>query len=414
VALAALVVVPALAAASCNKKSEDAKPAAGSGSAAAPAAAAQAKTTIKIGMVASFSGPFADVGKQLLGGVKTYMKQHGDTVAGKKIELLTRDTTGPVPEVAKRLAQELVVQDKVDFLTGFGLTPEALAAAQVATEGKTPMVIMNAATSIITTKSPYIVRFSLTLPQVCAPLGDWAAKNGIKKVVTMVADYGPGHDAEAAFTKAFTAGGGQVIDAIRTPVQNPDFSSFIQRVKDKQPDAVFVFVPAGQQSIAAMKAYDERGLGKAGIKLIATGDVLDDHGLATIGDPALGAISSYHYSVAHDSPENKAFLEAYRDANGAEAGLPNFMSVAAYDSMAAIYDVITKLDGKIDADKAMDILKHEAFTSPRGPIAIDPETRDIVQTVYLRRVDRVNGELRSVELQPLVEHMKDPGKEPGK
>jgi branched-chain amino acid transport system substrate-binding protein len=230
----------------------------------------------------------------------------------------------------------------------------------------------------------------------------------------MVSDYGPGHDAEAAFTKAFTAGGGQVIDAIRTPVQNPDFSSFIQRVKDKQPDAVFVFVPAGQQSIAAMKAYDERGLGKAGIKLIATGDVLDDHGLATIGDPALGAISSYHYSVAHDSPENKAFLEAYRDANGAEAGLPNFMSVAAYDSMAAIYDVITKLDGKIDADKAMDILKHEAFTSPRGPIAIDPETRDIVQTVYLRRVDRVNGELRSVELQPLVEHMKDPGKEPGK
>jgi branched-chain amino acid transport system substrate-binding protein len=414
VALAALVVVPALAGASCSKKSDDAKPAAGSGSAAAPAAAAQAKTTIKIGMVASFSGPFADVGKQLLGGVKTYMKQHGDTVAGKKIELLTRDTTGPAAEVAKRLAQELVVQDKVDFLTGFGLTPEALAAAPVATEGKTPMVIMNAATSIITTKSPYIVRFSLTLPQVSAPLGDWAAKNGIKKVVTMVADYGPGHDAEAAFTKAFTAGGGQVIDAIRTPVQNPDFSSFIQRVKDKQPDAVFVFVPAGQQSIAAMKAYDERGLGKAGIKLIATGDVLDDHGLATIGDAALGAISSFHYSVAHDSPENKAFLDAYRDANGAEAGLPNFMSVAAYDSMAAIYDVIQKLEGKIDPDKAMDILKHEAFTSPRGPIAIDPETRDIVQTVYLRRVDKVNGELRSVELQPLVAAMKDPGKEPGK
>jgi branched-chain amino acid transport system substrate-binding protein len=414
VALAALLVVPAVAGVACNKKTDDARSATGSGSAAAPAAAAEARTTIKIGMVASFSGPFADISKQLMGGVKAYMKQHGDTVAGKKIELLTRDTTGPVPEVAKRLAQELVVQDKVDFLTGFGLTPEALAAAPVATEGKTPMVIMNAATSIITTKSPYIVRFSLTLPQVCAPLGDWAAKNGIKKVVTMVADYGPGHDAEGAFTKAFTAGGGQVIDAIRTPVQNPDFSSFIQRVKDKAPDAVFVFVPAGQQSIAAMKAYDERGLGKAGIKLIATGDVLDDHGLATIGDAALGAISSYHYSVAHDSPENKAFLEAYRDANGADAGLPNFMSAAAYDAMAAIYDVIQKLDGKIDADKAMDILKHEAFTSPRGPISIDPETRDIVQTVYLRRVDKVNGELRNVELQPLVTNMKDPGKAAGK
>ncbi|HEX3483399.1 MAG TPA: ABC transporter substrate-binding protein [Kofleriaceae bacterium] len=414
VALAALVVVPALGGAACNKKSDDARPAAGSGSAAPAAAAPQDKPTIKIGMVASFSGPFADISKQLMGGIKTYMKQHGDTVAGKKIELLTRDTTGPLPEVAKRLAQELVVQDKVDFLTGFGLTPEALGAASVATEGKTPMVIMNAATSIITTKSPYIVRFSLTLPQVCAPLGDWAAKNGIKKVVTMVSDYGPGHDAEAAFTKAFTAGGGQVIDAIQTPVQNPDFSSFIQRVKDKHPDAVFVFVPAGQQSIAAMKAYDERGLAKAGIKLIATGDVLDDHNLATIGDPALGAISSYHYSVAHDSPENKAFLEAYRDANGADAGLPNFMSVAAYDAMSAIYDVITKLDGKIDPDKAMDILKHEAFTSPRGPISIDPETRDIVQTVYLRKVEKVNGELRSVEIQPLVTNMKDPGKDAGK
>ncbi len=408
VALAALLVVGA-----CNKKTDDARPAAGSGG-APEAAAPQARTTIKIGVVASFSGPFADISKQLMGGIKTYMKQHGDTVAGKKIEIVTRDTTGPAPEVAKRLAQELVVQDKVDFLTGFGLTPEALAVAPVATEGKTPMVIMNAATSIITTKSPYIVRFSLTLPQVCAPLGDWAAKNGIKKVVTMVADYGPGHDAEAAFTKAFTAGGGHVIDAIQTPVANPDFSSFIQRVKDKQPDAVFVFVPAGQQSIAAMKAYDERGLAKAGIKLIATGDVLDDHGLATIGDSALGAISSFHYSVAHDSPENKAFLDAYRDANGADAGLPNFMSVAAYDSMAAIYDVVQKLDGKIDPDKAMDILKHEAFTSPRGPISIDPETRDIVQTVYLRRVDKVNGELRSVEIQPLVAAMKDPGKDPGK
>ncbi len=413
------LVTFALAGAACSKKaSDESKPGApGPGGAPTPAAAAQtgdARTTIKIGMVASFSGPFADVGKQLLGGVKAYMKQHGDTAAGKKIELVTRDTTGPVPEVAKRLAQELVVQDKVDFLIGFGLTPEALAVAPVATEGKTPMVIMNAATSIITTKSPYIVRFSLTLPQVSVPLGDWAAKNGIKKVVTMVADYGPGHDAEAAFTKAFTAGGGQVIDAIRTPVQSPDFSSFIQRVKDKQPDAVFVFVPAGQQSIAAMKAYDERGLAKAGIKLIATGDVLDDHGLATIGDAALGAISSFHYSVAHDSPENKAFLDAYRDANGADAGLPNFMSVGAYDGMAAIYDVIQKLDGKLDPDKAMDILKHEAFTSPRGPISIDPETRDIVQTVYLRRVDKVNGELRSVELQPLVAAMKDPGKDPGK
>jgi branched-chain amino acid transport system substrate-binding protein len=419
----AAVALAALAGVGCSKKaSEEAKPAApgsgeapapGSGSAAAPSTAPPAppaeKTTIKIGMIAPFSGPFADSGQQLMGGIKAYIKQNGDTVAGKKVEILTRDTTGPAAEIAKRLAQELVVQDKVDFLVGFALTPEALAAAPVATEGKTPMVIMNAATSIITTKSPYVVRFSLTLPQVSAPLGDWAAKNGIKKVATMVADYGPGHDAEAAFAKAFTAGGGQIVDEIRTPLNNPDFSSFVQRVKDKKPDAMFVFVPAGQQSIGSMKAYAERGLAKAGIKLIATGDMLEDHSLATIGDAALGVITTHHYSVAHDSPENKAFLAAYREANGAEAGLPNFMSVGAYDGMAAIYEVAKKLEGKIDPDKAMELLKHMSFTSPRGPISIDPETRDIVQTVYLRKVEKVNGELRHVEIAQFA-NQKDPGK----
>jgi branched-chain amino acid transport system substrate-binding protein len=416
VACAALVLACAVVGASCGKKADDSKPATGSGTSAGAGSASGAappaeKTTIKIGMIAAFSGPFADIGKQLQGGIKAYMKKHGDTVAGKKIEILTRDTTGPAAEVAKRLAQELVVQDKVDFLVGFGLTPEALAAAPVATEGKVPMVIMNAATSIITTKSPYIVRFSMTLPQISAPLGDWAAKNGIKKVATMVADYGPGHDAEAAFGKTFTAGGGQIIDAIQTPLNNPDFSAFVQRVKDKKPDAVFVFVPAGQQSISAMKALDERGIAKAGIKLIGTGDVIDDHLLATIGDPALGMVTTFHYSVAHDSPENKEFLAAYLDANGAEAGLPNFMSVGAYDGMAAIYEVIKKLDGKIDPDKAMELFKHMAFTSPRGPISIDPETRDIVQTVYLRKVDKVNGELRSVEIDQFP-NLKDPAKSP--
>jgi len=373
---------------------------------------ASARATIKIGLIASFSGPFADIGNQIEGGVKAYLKQHGDTVAGKKIEILTRDTTGPAPEVAKRLAQELVVRDKVDFLAGFGLTPEALAAAPIATEGKTPMIIMNAATSIITTKSPYIVRFSMTLPQVSAPLGEWAAKNGIHKVATLVADYPPGKDAEAAFTKTFTAGGGEVVEAGRVPLDNPEFSSYVQRIKDKMPEAMFVFVPAGQQSIAVMKSIRERGLVEAGIKIIATGDVLDDHGLATIGDSALGITTTFHYSVAHDSAENKAFLAAYRDANGADAGLPNFMSVAAYDGMAAIYEVARRLGdkpGRIDADQAMAIFKGMAFTSPRGPISIDPETRDIIQTVYLRRVEKVNGELRSVELSSLGQ-LKDPGK----
>jgi branched-chain amino acid transport system substrate-binding protein len=379
---------------SCNKKpSDEAKPVA----------------TIKLGLVASFSGPFADVGEQIENGIKAYLKEHGDTVAGKKIEILRRDTTGPVPEVAKRVAQELVTRDKVDFLVGFGLTPEALAVAPVATESKTPMIIMNAATSIITTKSPYIVRISLTLPQVAVPMGDWAAKNGIKKVATIVADYGPGIDAETFFKKAFTGGGGTVIDALRVPLMNPDFSAFMQRIKDAQPDAVFVFVPAGEQGIAFMKAFKERGLADAGIKVIATGDLLDDHRLQTIGDAALGVVSTHHYSVAHDSPENKAFLKVYLDANGAAAGSPNFMSVAGYDGMAAIYAVADKLGGVMDADKALAILKGFSRTSPRGPITIDPETRDIVQTIYVRRVEKVDGQLRNVEFEN-VGVLKDPGK----
>jgi branched-chain amino acid transport system substrate-binding protein len=367
------------------------------------------RASIKIGLIASFSGPFAEIGTQIEGGIKAYLKQHGDTVAGKKIEILIRDTTGPAPDVAKRLAQELVVRDKVDFLAGFGLTPEALAVAPVATEGKTPMIIMNAATSIITTRSPYIARFSMTLPQVSAPLGQWAAKSGIRKVATLVADYPPGKDAEAAFTRTFTAGGGEVIESVRVPLTNPEFSSYVQRIKDARPDAMFVFVPAGQQSISIMKTIQERGLADAGIKIIATGDVLDDHSLSTIGDSALGITSTFHYSVAHDSPENKAFLAAYRDANGDAAGLPNFMSVAAYDGMAAIYEVVRRQGGKLDADQAMAILKGMAFTSPRGPISIDPETRDIIQTVYLRRVEKINGELRNVELSSLGQ-LADPGK----
>jgi branched-chain amino acid transport system substrate-binding protein len=400
-ALAAALV----AATACSEKKKDVPAAAPSGAEPAPAAGG----TIKIGMIAAFSGPFADIGKQMQGGIKAYLKKNGDTVAGKKIEVLYRDTTGPAAEVARRLAQELIVQEKVDFLAGFGLTPEALAAAPVATEGKTPMIIMNAATSIITTKSPYIVRFSMTLPQISAPLGEWAAGNGIGKVATLVSDYGPGHDAEKAFIKTFTAGGGKIVSSVRSPLASPEFGAYIQRIKDTRPDAVFVFVPAGEQSVGVMKSFQERGLAQAGIKLIATGDVLDDHQLPAIGDIALGTISTFHYSVAHESPENEAFLAAYRDANGPEAGLPNFMSVAAYDGMAAIFEVARQLEGNIDADKAMEILKHMSFTSPRGKISIDPETRDIVQTVYLRRVEKVDGELRSVETAEFPD-LKDPGK----
>jgi branched-chain amino acid transport system substrate-binding protein len=369
-----------------------------------------AQEPIKVGIIAPFSGPFADYGKQFEAGAKAYQKVHGDAVGGRKVELIMKDTGGPSPEVAKRLAQELVVRDKVDFLAGFGLTPEALAVADIATQAKKPMVIFNAATSIITTKSPYIVRTSMTLPQVSAPLGTWAAKNGIKTVVTLVADYGPGSDAEAAFKKTFTAGGGQVTESIRTPLQNPDFAPYIQRVKDAKPDAVFIFVPAGQQSIAVMKAFTERGLAAAGIKAIATGDVTDDHVLAAMGDPALGLITTFHYSAAHDSPENKTFLQAYGQV-APNAGKPNFMAVGAYDGMAAIYDMIAKSGGNLDADKMMETAKGFKATSPRGQIAIDRDTRDIVQTIYVRKVEKKNGELANVEFDKF-DAVKDPGKQP--
>src|SRR3954466_8217397 len=265
---------------------------------------AQAEDTIKIGVIAAFSGPFADYGKQMEGGMKAYMKQHGDTVAGKKVELILKDTTGPSPEIAKRLAQELVTRDKVDFLAGFGFTPEALAAAPVATESKTPMVVMNAASSVVTTRSPYIVRLSMTLPQVSAPMATWAAKNGIRNVYTLVADYAPGIDSENAFKAAFTAAGGKVVDSVHVPLRSPDFAPYVQRIKDAKPEAVFMFVPAGEQSIGFMKAFEERGLAKVGIKVIATGDLTDDDVLNTMGDPVVGVITSHHYSAAHDSPEN--------------------------------------------------------------------------------------------------------------
>jgi len=369
---------------------------------------AQAQDTIKVGVIAAFSGPFADYGKQMEGGIKAWMAAHGDSVAGKKIQVIYKDTTGPSPEVAKRLAQELVVRDKVDFLAGFGLTPEALAVAPIAQQAKKPMIVMNAATSVITTRSDYIARFSMTLPQVSAPMGDWAVKNGIRNVVTVVADYGPGIDAEKAFSERLQKNGGKVTEAIRVPLRNPEFAPFIQRIKDAKPDAVFVFVPAGEQSIAFMKGYRERGLQQAGIRVIATGDLTDDHVLPTMGDATLGVITTFHYSAAHKSPANDAFLKSFAKANP-DGGRPNFMAVAAYDGMNAIYQVSQKLGGRIDGDKAMAVLKGMKIDSPRGPIAIDPATRDVVQTVYVRKVEKLNGQPWNVEFDQFA-NQKDPGK----
>ncbi len=372
------------------------------------AGVASAQGVVKLGMVAPFSGPFAEYGQQMLGGMKAYMKIHGDSVAGKKIEIEQRDSTGPAPDVAKRLAQELVTRDNVDLLVGFGFTPNALAAAPVATEAKKAMVIMNAATSIITTKSPEIVRVSMTLPQVTQPMAEWAAKNGIKKVYTVVADYGPGIDAEKAFTEAFKKAGGEIVGSVRAPLQNPDYSPFIQRVKDAKPEAVFLFLPAGAPGIAFLKGYEERGLKEAGIKLIATGDITDDTVLDKMGTPALGLITSFHYSADHKSPENDAFKKAYVEANG--TGMrPNFMAVAGYDGMALIYEALKKTGGSTDGEKLVAAMKGAKWMSPRGPVMIDPETRDIVQTVYIRKVEKVGGELYNVEFDKFPDQ-KDPGK----
>lgn len=373
---------------------------------------AMAQGVVKVGVIAEFSGPFAAYGQQIEAGMKAYMKQHGDTVAGKKVELITRDTGGPAPEVAKRFAQELITRDKVQFLAGFGLTPNAMAVAPVVTEAKVPMVISNAATSVITARSPYIARVSMTIPQVSAPMAQWALSNGIKQVYTVVADYGPGIDAETQFTKTFKAGGGEISGTLRTPLQNPDFSAAIQRVKDAKPQAVFVFLPAGEQGIAFVKAFNERGLAKDGIKLIATGDITDDHVLDAMGDPTLGLITSFHYSAAHASPENAAFLKAYAEANDPKVGRANFMAAAGYDTMAAIYEAIRK-GGDADGDKAMAALKGYKWMSPRGPVMIDPDTRDIVQNVYIRKVEKKDGKLWNVEFDKIAD-VKDPGKEAAK
>ncbi len=372
------------------------------------AGAASAQGAVKIGVIAEFSGPFADYGAQILGGMKTYLKQNGDVFGGKKIEIVVKDTTGAAPDVAKRLAQEVITRDEVDILAGFGLTPNALAVAPVSAEAKKPMVIMNAATSVITTRSPYIVRLSHTLPQDTQPIAQWAAKNAIKRVFTLVSDFGPGVDAETTFVKAFKAAGGEIVDSVRTPLQNPDFAPFLQRIKDTRPEAVFVFLPPGSQTIAFIKGYEERGLKQAGIKIIATGDLTDDGVLQAMGEPTLGLITSFHYSAAHDSPENKAFLKAYTETNGTKLRA-NFMACAGYDGMAAIAEALKKTGGSVDPDRFVGAIKGMKLMSPRGAIMVDPETRDIVQTVYIRRVEKIDGILYNIEFDKFPD-VKDPGK----
>jgi branched-chain amino acid transport system substrate-binding protein len=389
-------------------ESKKAEPVGGAAVTSTSEPAPAASGPVKIGLIAPFSGPFAGAGKQIEGGVRAWLDQHGSKVAGREIELLVKDVTGVAPDVAKSLAQGLLVRDKVDFLAGFVLTPNALAVAPLATEAKKPMVIMNAATSVITTKSPYAVRVSFTLPQVSAPLATWAAKNGIKAVYTLVSDYAPGADAEAQFKKTFELAGGKIVDSVRVPVQNPDFAPYIQRIKDAKPEAVFIFVPAGAQGTAFLKAFQERGLGKQGIRVLATGDVTEDQELGAMAEAALGVVTTHHYSAAHDSPENTAFKQAFAKVTGGQVRA-NFMAVGGYDGMAAIAQVIEKLGGQLDGERAMAAFKGLSLQSPRGPIRIDPETRDVIQTVYVRKVEQRPDGFYNVEFDHFDEQ-KDPGK----
>src|SRR5216110_1778039 len=364
-----------------------------------------AQQTIKIGMINVLSGQFADAGAQLDNGAKTYMKMHGDTVAGKKIEIIRRDVGGPNPDVAKRHAQELVVRDKVELLAGFLLTPNALAAADVSAEAKKFMVVMNAATSIIITKSPYMIRTSVTLPQVMETFGTWAATKGaIKQSYTMVTDYGPGHDSEAAFQSAFKAAGGTIVGSVRFPVANPDFSAFVQRAKDLAPESIYIFIPGGAQPAALGKAFAERGIDKKRTRILGSGETTAEAALKSMGEAALDMIIAWHYDFKLDNPLNREFVREFNAMHGRN---PDFFSIGGYDGMHAIYQALKKTNGNTDAEALITAAKGLKWESPRGPMSIDPDTRDVVQTIYIRRVEKVGGELVNVPFDK-IENVKDP------
>jgi branched-chain amino acid transport system substrate-binding protein len=367
-------------------------------------ASSLAQDAVKIGLIVAMTGQQASTGKQIKAAVDLYMKEHGDTVAGKKIQVILRDSAS-VPENSKRLAQELIVNDKVSVVAGFEVTPAALAVAPLVTEAKVVELVMAAGTSIITERSPYIVRTSFTVPQSCVIIADWAAKNNIKKVVSIVSDYAPGADAETSFAARFTAAGGAVVEKLKVPLAAPDFAPFLQRAADAKPDAIFIFVPSGQGG-TFMKQYAERGLDKAGIKVIGPGDVTDDDQLAGMGDATIGVVTAHFYSADHNSAMNKAYVAAFEKANNFR---PAFMSVGGYDGMHLIYEALKKTGGKADGDSLIAAMKGMKWESPRGPISIDPETRDIIQNIYVRKVEKKGGQLYNVEFETF-EAVKDPVK----
>lgn len=363
---------------------------------------ARAAEPLKVGLILPMTGAFASTGRQIEAACRLYLKENGADVAGRPVELILRDDAGAA-ETTKRLAQELIVRERIAVMAGFGLTPLALAAAPLATQAKVPAVVMAAATSSITEASPFVVRSGFTLPQVTAPLAGWAQENGVRKVVTLVADYGPGIDAEKTFVERLGKGGGTT-ESVRVPLRDPDFAPFLQRAADAKPDALFVFVPSGAGA-QFMKQFVERGLDKSGIRLICTGDVVDDDLLPNMGDAALGVVSTHHYSAAHDSAKAKAYLAAFKAATGTR---PNFMSVGGYDGMHLICEAAKATNGG-SGEALVSAMKGMRWESPRGPMAIDPATRDVVQNVYVRKVERRDGELWNVEFAT-VPDVKDPVK----
>lgn len=366
-------------------------------------AAAHAADPIKVGVIIPMTGAFQSNGKQIEAAIKAYTKEKGDTVAGRKIEFILRDDRG-APENANRFAQELIAQDRVSILTGFGNTPAALSAAAFAAKAKVPQVIMVAATSSIVEKSPYIVRTSQSIPQIASVIGQWAPKSGPKTFVSIVSEYGPGLDAEEWFARTVEAHGGRVIEKLKVPLANPDFAPFLQRAADAKPDALFVFVPTGAGG-NFMKQFVERGLDKAGMKLVAMSDLTDDDLLNNMGDAALGAITGGPYSASHDSPENKAFVAKFKAVNPDMR--PNVVAVSAWDALELIYRAVEATKGDTNGDALIAAMKGQSWNSPRGPISIDPATRDIIQNIYMRRVERRDGELYNMEFETFP-NVKDP------
>ena len=371
----------------------------------APAAA----QTVKIGLINSNTGFLAQAGDEMEKGINLYVKTHEkDLPPGVKVEVIRRDD-GAAPETGKRQAQELITREHVNVLLGVVGSPIAAAIAPLTAEAKIPLVITNAAGVAIPRISPYVARVSFTLWQQSYPLGKWAAQKGWKKAYTAVSDFIPGHDAEGAFSKAFTDAGGQMVGQVRFPPTNPDFVPFVQRVKDAKPDVMFIFVPAGGQATQMMKAIKDLKLREAGIEILSTQDLVPDEELPNMGDVALDLITAGIYSTAGDRPANKAFLAAW-DAEYAGKAIPDFLSVGGWDGTSAIYDIIKQTKGKFDGDQAMAILKGWKSESPRGPIMIDPNTRDIIQNVYMRRTQMKDGKLANIEFET-IPNQKDPWKE---